>query len=99
MMRASGDLEGAVEMASEDLAIPLAQVVSSLRRELEEAVDESHGHDLRFRLGPVVLELEFALGREDGGQGGVQFWVLALGGTRKRASTATHRVKLVLEPE
>jgi hypothetical protein len=38
------------------------------------------------------------MSREAGGEAGLKFWVVTLGGQAKRGSATTHTVKLVLTP-
>ena len=46
------------------------------------------------------MELEFDVGvtRTRGGQGGVQIWVLTLGGKLEREHVTTQRIKVTLQP-
>jgi hypothetical protein len=85
-------------MAKTDTEIPLADAIRALRRELVAAVGEGADQDVRFALGPIELELQVEMSREAGGQGGIAFWVVSLGGSGKRASAVTHSVKLSLTP-
>jgi len=78
--------------------IELAEVISELRRELQQAMNAGEGEPLRFELGPVELEATVAV--EKGGSGGakVRFWVIELGGDAKATQSSTQRVKLALQP-
>jgi hypothetical protein len=84
--------------AAVDVEIPLADAVRALRRELQEAIRRADGEDLQFALGPIELELQLSLSRQMGGEAGVAFWVIKLGGKAGRSQTETHRVKLSLTP-
>lgn len=59
--------------------IELGEVITELRRELQQAMDAGEGQRLRFELGPVELEATVAV--EKGGGGGVKVrsgcWSLA----------------------
>jgi hypothetical protein len=46
----------------------------------------------------VELELEVAFTSTKGAQGGLQVWVLSLGGKGERSSGTTHTVKISLTP-
>lgn len=78
--------------------IPLADAIQALRRELAVAVREGVGEDLQFSLGPIELELQVAVSREAGGEAGIKFWVVSIGGRGSRSSTSVHTVKLSLTP-
>jgi hypothetical protein len=53
---------------------------------------------VQFRAGPVELEFEVAVTRTCGGEGGVQIWVLTLGGKAERGQATTQRIKVTLQP-
>jgi hypothetical protein len=78
--------------------IPLAEAIRALRRELVAAVAEGEGEEVRFALGPVELEVELAVTREAGGEAGIAFWLVSIGGKGSRTSARTHTVKLTLTP-
>jgi Trypsin-co-occurring domain 2 len=80
------------------LQIPLAETIRALRHELLMAVRAGEQEDLRFALGPVELELQLEIARETGGEAGIAFWVISLGGKGSRSSATTHTVKLTLTP-
>lgn len=81
-----------------DLNIPLAEAVKTLRTELLTAIAEGADKDLKFALGPVDLELQLEVSKEAGGEAGIKFWVLSIGGKGGRSSGTTHTVKLTLTP-
>jgi Trypsin-co-occurring domain 2 len=54
------------------------------------------GQAVQFRTGPV--ELEVAVTHTRGGEGGVQIWVLTLGGKLERERENTQRIKVTLHP-
>lgn len=78
--------------------VELAQLISQLRQELNSAMRDGEGEDLRFELGPVELELTVVVSKEAGPNAKVRFWVLELGADGKMASQATQRIKLSLDP-
>jgi hypothetical protein len=81
-----------------EVDVPLASAIEALRRELIAALDAGKDADVRFALGPIELEFAVEVSRESGGEAGVKFWVVALGGKGSRSSGATHTVRLSLSP-
>jgi hypothetical protein len=81
-----------------EAGVGLAAMIQSLRSELQEAVAAGDTSDLQFGLGPIELELEVAVGREQGGEGGIKFWVVTLGGKASKTFDRTQRIKLTLTP-
>ena len=79
--------------------IPLAAAVGELRQQILLAMAQAQGEELRFRLGPVELELQVQLEASDKIEGGVKAWVLSFGASDSQSTAETHRVKLTLEPE
>jgi hypothetical protein len=79
-------------------SVDLADVICSLREELERAIAAGDGHALRFELGPVELEVSILI--EAGAQAGVKarFIVVEVGAGGSADRTSTQRVKLMLEP-
>src|SRR5437763_1420295 len=59
--------------------IPLAAAIKRLRDELITAAQEGVGKDVRFRLGPIQLDLEVAATNTGGGEAGIQFWMITIG--------------------
>jgi hypothetical protein len=78
--------------------IPLASLISELRKELVAAIEEGSGSELQFALGTIELDLEVQVTREGGAGGGVKFWVLSADANAKRGSIRTQRIHLVLNP-
>jgi hypothetical protein len=76
----------------------LADAIAAVRGELKKARDEASEEGLRFRLGPVELELGLEVSTTGGVKGGVKVYVVSLEGGGTRTRTATHRVKLQLFP-
>lgn len=79
--------------------VGLADAIRALRAELTTAMAEGTGEALRFELGPVEMEFLLEVGREAGGEAGVKFWVISLGGKGGVSSGSTHRVTLSLTPK
>ena len=78
--------------------IELSEMISELRRELNQAIDAGADERLRFELGPV--EVEATVGLDSKGTAGakVRFWVVELGGDAEVARSSLQRIKLTLQP-
>ena len=86
-------------MGGEDGEFPsLADTIAAVRRELSLAQTAGQGQPVQFRTGPVELEFDVAVTRTRGGEGGVQIWVLTLGGKLERERANTQRIKVTLHP-
>ena len=86
-------------MGSEDGEFPsLADTIAAVRRELSLAQTAGRGQPVQFRTGPVELEFDVVVTRTRGGEGGVQIWVLTLGGKLGREHATTQRIKVTLQP-
>lgn len=80
--------------------IPLAEMVQELRSELAAAVAAGEGEAIRFGLGEITLELEVAVAREAGAEGGLKFWIVGEAkGSAKSGTTRTQKLTLRLTPE
>ena len=92
-------MEGVFGVGNEDGEFPsLADTIAAVRRELSAAQTAGQGQPVQFRTGPVELEFEVAVTRTGGGRGGVQIWVLTLGGKVEREHATTQRIKVTLQP-
>jgi hypothetical protein len=78
--------------------IELTEVISELRRELQEVMNVGEFQPLRFDLGPVELEATVVVEKSGGGSGKVRFWVIELGGDAKVSQASVQRIKLALQP-
>lgn len=76
----------------------LAETIESLRRELTLALNQRPESGIVFELGDAEVELQLAVTKEAGAEGGVRLGVLSLGAKGTSASEATHRVLLHLAP-
>ena len=87
-------------MGDEKHAVGLAEMISSLRKELEKAQQLADGSTIRFEVEKVDLELQVNVEKrsEDGGRAGVKFWIvnaeLAGKGTDKKIITQTIKLNL-----
>ena len=84
-------------MGDEQL-IGVQEAIRTLRAELTAAMKEGEGEGLQFRTGPIELEFLVEVSREKGGDAGIRFWVVSIGGSSKATSSTTHRIKLTLNP-
>ena len=92
-------MEGGVGVGNGDGEFPsLADTIAAVRRELSSAQTAGQGQPVQFRTGPVELEFDVAVTRTRGGEGGVQIWVLTLGGKLEREHATTQRIKVTLQP-
>jgi Trypsin-co-occurring domain 2 len=83
---------------ADDARIPLSDAIRALRRELVEAVKEGKDQEVKFALGPIELELQVEVSSTGGGEAGIKFWVLSLGGKGERSSGRTQTVRISLTP-
>jgi hypothetical protein len=79
--------------------VGLADAIRALRRELTASMTAAQGEAIRFELGPVEMEFLLEVRKEGGGEAGVRFWVVSLGGKGAVSSGSTHRVVLSLTPK
>ena len=84
-------------MADEPFA-DLASTIRQLRAELTKAMAEGQDKQLRFGLGAVELELLMDIKSETGGEAGIRFNVITLGGRKLRGRTNSHKITLTLNP-
>lgn len=78
--------------------IPLYEMIQTLRSELQAAMLQGEGQNLRFQVKEIELELLVAVARERKMGGGIKFWVLDATGEQRAAEHVTHKFKLKLEP-
>ncbi|SOD66815.1 hypothetical protein SAMN06297387_12736 [Streptomyces zhaozhouensis] len=79
--------------------IELADLLASLRSELNRARLDAAGEDVRFRVGSIDLELQVAVEKSADAKAGVRFWVVSLDGGGSVKSTHTHTVRISLAAE
>lgn len=72
----------------------LAEVIGDLRKELSDAVTQAAGESIRFQAGEIEVELSVEVEVKAGG--GIQFWVVNIGGSAGR--TRSHTIKIPLKP-
>lgn len=79
-----------------DHELGLADMLTGLRCELEDAQRRAEGERLRFGIADVEVEATVQITRNAAGRAGVQFWVVQAGGEFARGGSTTHRIKLNL---
>jgi Trypsin-co-occurring domain 2 len=77
---------------------PLADAIKRLRDELMRAAAEGADEDVRFRLGPIKLDLEVAASYSGGGEAGVRWYLISLGAKTEASRSRTHTIHLELQP-
>ena len=81
-----------------DGRLGLAEVIESLRAELDEAATKGAGKRIQFNVGAVDLEFQVEVSREGGASAKVRFWVVEAGVDGSVSSSSTQTVKIHLEP-
>ncbi|MFF1342052.1 trypco2 family protein [Streptomyces sp. NPDC058290] len=78
----------------------LSEAISAIRAELEQAMNDGHGHAIHFRTGPV--EMEFAVDVKKDGQAGAKVsvlpWSASVEAKAGHAAGTTSRLKVTLQP-
>jgi Trypsin-co-occurring domain 2 len=78
--------------------VSVGQAIAALREELLEAWSSAPDSRLRFRPSPVELTIEAVVTSDASAKAGVKWWLLEAGGELTRGVSATHTVKLTLDP-
>jgi len=88
-------------MADDNLVdkISLAELLGTLRKELDDAGRQGAGSDTRFRFGEVELELQVVTTKEGSVGGGVKFWVYNAEAKANLGEATTQRLTLKFTPE
>jgi hypothetical protein len=84
-------------MAEQANANELADVLAGLRVNLEAAQKAGVGHDVRFAIDTIEVELHVATTGEKKAQGGIKFWVLNLGGEAAGKDEHIQKIKLTMK--
>jgi hypothetical protein len=77
--------------------LELADVLAQLRANLAQAQQEGAGHDLRFALDDVEVELHVAVTKEGTGKAGVKFWVINAEAGGKISDVTTQKITLKMK--
>lgn len=78
--------------------IELAEMINTLRSELERAQKNSSGSGIVFETEKVDLELQVEVETANTAGGGVKFWVASLQGDLKQSRATSHTFKITLKP-
>lgn len=78
--------------------IALAEMIETLRRELEIAQMQGVNRPVAFGVEKVELELKVLMSRKAKGEGGIKFWVVTAGAAAERGGETAHIFKLTLSP-
>jgi hypothetical protein len=84
-----------LETLDDDISglVSVAAFIGELRQELTVAVASDQGHELRFGLGNVAVEMSVIVSRE--ADGGVRLWVIPFG---SKQQPSPHKIMLNLAP-
>ena len=78
--------------------IELADAIANLRGQLQAAIKEGDGKDLRFEVKDIDVELKCCVKKAAEVNGGVKFWVINAGGKGTVSNEFVQTVKLKLGP-
>jgi Trypsin-co-occurring domain 2 len=84
--------------ATGSLEVPLAEAIGRLRDELMSAAAAGAGEDVRFRLGPITLDLEVTATYSGGGQAGINWYLVSFGAKGEASTSRAHTIHLELQP-
>ena len=79
-------------------AIPLADLLIELRRELEQARREGERQGLHFRVETIDVDLQVTVSKSGEVGAGFKFWVVAGDAKGKIAAESLQRLHLKLDP-
>ncbi|MFQ5628366.1 MAG: trypco2 family protein [bacterium] len=83
-------------MATEN--IELASAIAQLRAQLEKAIEEGVGKQLRFQVQDIDLELKCTVKDDVNAGGGVKFWVINAEAKAGYSEESVQTVRLKLKP-
>ena len=75
----------------------IADVIASLRANLEAAQKAGEGHDVRFLMDEVEVELNVTTTGDAKAEGAMKFWVLNFGAEVKSKDEQTQKIRLKLK--
>ncbi|MCP2323371.1 hypothetical protein HDA40_001878 [Hamadaea flava] len=78
--------------------VTIADLIFQLRGDLSRAAWHGEGKDLKFKVGPVELELAVVVDSSRSAGGKASLWVVDVSAGSERSSQVTHRIKLTLQP-
>ncbi|MFD7516786.1 trypco2 family protein [Streptomyces niveus] len=80
----------------DEFYVGLADAVRAVRAELQAAMADGAGEDLRFEVGPVEVEFAIDLRKERWSEANAKVLVLSLGTKGSAAMSRTHRLCFTL---
>jgi hypothetical protein len=86
-------------MSDSSSEIGIAAAIANLRAEIEEAMKDGVGKQVRFLADEITVELLVGFTSSKEGKAGVKVWVAEIGGGLKRDDTTSHKVTLKLKIE
>ena len=87
-----------VTYVADGAEIGLAEMIESLRRELQVSLDAGKDQAVAFGVDKVELELKVQVARKAKGEGGIAFWVVKAGVSGEAGRDVSHSFKLTLAP-
>ena len=78
--------------------IPLADMIETLRSELETAQSQGANRAVSFAVETIEVELKVLVSKKVKGQGGIKFWVINAAAGAERAAQSAHTFRLTLSP-
>lgn len=78
--------------------LPLTKVISALRKNLEDAMEQGVDAALQFNVNEIEVELKTVIEDNDVVKGGFNFHVLKFDGTAGKKETESHTLKIKLTP-
>jgi hypothetical protein len=86
------------KLPAEGADIGLAEMIESLRSELQVSLEAGSKKGVQFDLEKVELELKVAVSRKGRAEAGIAFWVVKAGANVEGGRDAAHTFKLTLMP-
>lgn len=91
-------MRNSVEPGAPAGSVSLSGAIAGLRQELLQAWTTSGESQLRFTPSPVELTVQVVVTSDKTAKAGVRWWLLEAGGEASRQLSATHTIKLTLDP-
>lgn len=82
----------------ESNGVPLAEMIETLRTELQYSMERGRGQKIAFSIDKAELELKVAVSRTTKGGAGIAFWVVKADAGVEGKRDFTHTFKLTLKP-
>jgi hypothetical protein len=85
--------------ATMDQELELNKVVKKLRAELQAAVEEGDGKNVRFQMDAIELELKVVVKDKGAAEGGIKFYVFNFGAKAEVENEQALSIKLKMTPK